>query len=232
MQVKFDKYWKSYSLILSMGAALDPRIKIEMLEAAYNDMDPSTSSSKIKELKESLYALYKDYQKRSQTSSLGVSLTPTPQEIVTKSPLEDDYDNDFFELEKSIRGGASDPKTHLDIYLEEPRLNRRANKDLDVLNYWKENQHRFGDLAFMARDILSIPITTVASESAFSIGSRVLTPYRNRLLPKNVQALLCTMNWLRGFAEFKGAIEDLFDENKDVRKKASSSGVDSSTSKT
>ena len=111
---------------------------------------------------------------------------------------------DFFELEKSIGGGASDPKTHLDIYLEKPRLNRRANLNLDVLSYWKENQHRFGDLASMARDILSIPITTVASESAFSVGSRVLTPYRNRLLPKNVQALLCTRNWLRGFAEYKG----------------------------
>ncbi|XP_048637599.1 zinc finger BED domain-containing protein RICESLEEPER 2-like [Brassica napus] len=89
MQVKFDKYWKSYSVILAMGAALDPRIKIEMLEAAYKKLDPSTSSLKIKELKDSLSALYKDYQKRSQTSSSGVSLTPTPQEIVTESPLED-----------------------------------------------------------------------------------------------------------------------------------------------
>uniref|UniRef100_A0A0D3DTH3 HAT C-terminal dimerisation domain-containing protein n=1 Tax=Brassica oleracea var. oleracea TaxID=109376 RepID=A0A0D3DTH3_BRAOL len=222
---------KSYSVILAMGAALDPRIKIEMLQAAYKKLDPSTSSLKIKELKDSLSALYKDYQKRSQTSSSGVSLTPTPQEIVTESPLEDDYDNDFFELEKSIGGGVGNPKTHLDIYLEEPRLNRRANLDLDVLSYWKENQHRFGDLASMARDILSIPITTVASESAFSIGSRVLTPYQNHLLPKNVQALLCTRNWLRGFAEYTGAIEDLFDENEDVGKKASNYGVESSASK-
>ena len=60
MQVKFDKYWENYSVILAMGEALDSRIKIEMLEVAYKELDPSTSGSKIEELKKSLYALYKD----------------------------------------------------------------------------------------------------------------------------------------------------------------------------
>ncbi|CDY07830.1 BnaC03g47920D [Brassica napus] len=145
----------------------------------------------------------------TRSSSSGASSVPNPQDLVTESPLEDDLDNDLFELERSLGSDMGNTKTHLDVYLEEKRLDRKSFPDLDVLSYWRENQSRFGDLATMARDILSIPITTVASESAFSIGGRVLTPYRNRLLPKNVQALLCSRNWLREFAEYEGKFHNL-----------------------
>ena len=67
------------------------------------------------------------------------------------------------------------------------------------MGYWRDRSNKFDDLAKMACDVLSIPITTIASESAFSIESRVLSKYRSSMLDETVQALICTRDWLLGF---------------------------------
>uniref|UniRef100_A0A9I9EDG1 HAT C-terminal dimerisation domain-containing protein n=1 Tax=Cucumis melo TaxID=3656 RepID=A0A9I9EDG1_CUCME len=43
---------------------------------------------------------------------------------------------------------------------------------LDLLTWWKVNASRFKIISQVARDIYSIPISTVPSESAFSTGGR------------------------------------------------------------
>ena len=55
-----------------------------------------------------------------------------------------------------------------------------------MLGYWRDRSNIFDDLVRMACDLLNIPITTVASESAFSIGSRVLSKYRSSILDETI----------------------------------------------
>ncbi|KAI3737089.1 hypothetical protein L2E82_27084 [Cichorium intybus] len=49
----------------------------------------------------------------------------------------------------------------------------------------------------MAKDILAIQVSTVASESAFSTCGRILDEYRTNLATPIVEALICTQDWIR-----------------------------------
>ncbi|GAU25736.1 hypothetical protein TSUD_216670 [Trifolium subterraneum] len=69
--------------------------------------------------------------------------------------------------------------------------------DLDVLIWWKDNCTRYSVLARISREVLAIPVSTVASESAFSTGGRVLDAYRSSLSSTTVEALICTQDWVK-----------------------------------
>ncbi|KAG8650724.1 hypothetical protein MANES_07G065770v8 [Manihot esculenta] len=78
-------------------------------------------------------------------------------------------------------------KFELDVYLEESVHIYQDDSNFDALEWWKMNNMKFRILSKMARDILSIPITTVASESAFSAGGRIIDPHKASLGAKTVQ---------------------------------------------
>jgi hypothetical protein len=62
-------------------------------------------------------------------------------------------------------------KSQLDIYLDETGLDFHSYEDMDVLQWWKNNNDRFPELSRLACDLLSVPITTVASNSEYCTGS-------------------------------------------------------------
>ena len=140
-----------------------------------------------------LFKLYFDYDLNYVTmnDSLGDG-NENANDSETMDELDEMADFESFPS-RSQRAETSD-KSELRLYLEEPELPRKAN--IDVLQYWKENQARYPRLALMARDLLSVQITTVASESSFSIGGRILSKYRSSLSPSSAEALLCTRDWL------------------------------------
>ena len=93
----------------------------------------------------------------------------------------------------------NDQKTQLELYLDEARyIDSRGSATLDILLFWKGNEFRYSEVAAIARDILSIPISTVTSEFTFSTGRRVIDQYRSSLKLDIVEALVCTKDWLYG----------------------------------
>ncbi|XP_056682441.1 zinc finger BED domain-containing protein RICESLEEPER 2 [Spinacia oleracea] len=118
----------------------------------------------------------------------------------------------FMEEFDSFSGGefTGIPKSELALYLEEPRVPRANN--LDIIDYWRSCQLRFPVLSVMARDLLSIPISTVASESAFSVGGKILDPVRSSLKSSVVESLICLRDWTYGHqAETVPELEELCD---------------------
>ena len=187
MKVKFNKYWDEYSDILAIAAVLDPRMKFKVLEYCYHSLDPASCKSKMDYIRKKIVKLYGVYKKKSTSAQ-------SSQEAETDA-LPAGYGGFYAFFTQQAGTG----KSALDVYLSEPVLDMLANTKLDVIKYWKENSSRFKELSQMACDVLCIPITTVSSESSFSVGNRVLSKYRSRLLPSNVEALICARNWLRGY---------------------------------
>ncbi|MFS7960908.1 putative HAT dimerization domain, ribonuclease H-like superfamily [Helianthus anomalus] len=52
-------------------------------------------------------------------------------------------------------------------------------------------------VSYFSGKSFTTPVSTVASESAFSTGGRVLDSFRTSLTPRMVEALVCAQDWLR-----------------------------------
>jgi hypothetical protein len=84
----------------------------------------------------------------------------------------------------------------LQRYLED-ELIPVETENFQILDWWKVAGTRYPTLRKVARDIFAIPISTVASESAFSTSGRILSEHRSRLTPDILEALMCSQAWLR-----------------------------------
>uniref|UniRef100_A0A803LLN9 Transposase n=1 Tax=Chenopodium quinoa TaxID=63459 RepID=A0A803LLN9_CHEQI len=135
-------------------------------------------------------------------------LDPRTKMIVVELTLTDLYGGEGDDYEKSIRDRAKRMKgsgryvrSEFERYLNEQLgVEEEAS---DALTWWSRNGHRYPILSRMARDILAIPLSTVASEFAFSAGGRHLDPFRGSLTPK----------FFSMFIEFQGMT---LDEDDDV----------------
>ncbi|CAN1294789.1 Zinc finger BED domain-containing protein RICESLEEPER 2 [Linum perenne] len=181
MEEKINKYWSEdvanvkVNRLVYIGAILDPRKKMEIIPYSFKLIyDPTQCAELVEMVRSELHALFDlykaEYEKRvnnSQSGSVASSTQTTGAELVK--------------------------------YLAEAREVSSSDKKqrFDVLAYWKASAIRFPILSEMARDVLAVPVSSVASESAFITGGRVLSNFRSSLTPAIVEALICAEDWLR-----------------------------------
>ncbi|XP_020593499.1 zinc finger BED domain-containing protein RICESLEEPER 3-like [Phalaenopsis equestris] len=192
MQIKFNKYWGECNLLMSIAAILDPRLKLKFISYTFPKIYAHDEvEQNLKTAQDALWEIYADYVVECNVSNERFS------SAIDSASSSSHFDAMFGFQDFVVASGSVEPsKPDLQVYLEEG-LFVGSNENFDVLDWWKMNTLKYPQLSIMARDILSIPITTVASESAFSAGGRVLDDYRSSLSTKTVNALICASSWIR-----------------------------------
>ena len=67
-------------------------------------------------------------------------------------------------------GANGDDMNELEKYMADPPL--RLGGQFDILPWWKNQSDEFSVIANIARDLLVVQVSTIASELAFSDGGR------------------------------------------------------------
>ncbi|XP_027171785.1 zinc finger BED domain-containing protein RICESLEEPER 2-like [Coffea eugenioides] len=216
MSAKFDKYWRESNVLLSLGAILDPRYKMFLINHAFPVIYGEDAAPRfMAEIRDILYEFYNEYidchivshseQQQRQVvkrrQNEGSSFSSKKASKMTGPAILTGKEK--FHMHVSEIDRAPSEKSDLVVYLEESRYACDANANLDVLAWWKGERLRFPILSRMIVDILSVPITTVPSESTFNAGGRVIDDQRASMSVETVQMLLCGNDWIRSLHDLK-----------------------------
>ncbi|XP_075091792.1 zinc finger BED domain-containing protein RICESLEEPER 1-like [Nicotiana tabacum] len=163
MKENFDKYWSvlgKMNKIIFISCILDPRYKLESVGYALLKMFGENPGATIQaKVKKCITSLFNEYLK---SSSKGVALASSSSFSSLDTSTSGLSGSQKY---KTVSGGV-DARTELDKYFGEETED--DTKEFDVLRRWKMNSARFPILVDLARDVLAVPVSSVASECAFS----------------------------------------------------------------
>ncbi|KAL0559428.1 hypothetical protein IC582_004038 [Cucumis melo] len=199
---KFEKYWSVIHGVLAITTVLDPRFKMRLIEFYFPQIYGSHYTIEIKRVRELCCDLMTFYSSKSSTKEEPQRSTSTSYLTLKRDgssskislPNKKDRHLKFEEFVSNVENDVNNVKSKLDRYLDESLLPR--TKDFNILQWWKLNGVKYNVLYEIAKDVLAVPITTVASESAFSIGGRHVGPHRSQIHENLLEALMCTQDWL------------------------------------
>jgi hypothetical protein len=84
--------------------------------------------------------------------------------------------------------------SELSSYLDSDIVSQ-FNEDFNILSWWHEHKLTYPILSLLAKDVMTIPASTIYSESTFSLVGRVTEERSHRLTSDMVEILSCIKDW-------------------------------------
>lgn len=186
--------------MFSCAAALNPLLNVEGVENLidevninltlninYDDADDPVSASNFTNFFTQCYNYYNNlYGSR-------------PREEIAQPKTKDSLKNKILDLASRKKARTSSSLDELGLYTKTQFSDFMSSEEIenfDILNWWKGKANTYPVLAYMARDLLTVQASTVASESAFSLSGRVLNERRSRLNEESLEVCICYKDYL------------------------------------
>ena len=182
-----------------MVIVLDPRFKLKYMRFCfgrlYNVEEAKNFTIKVKD---TLLRFFENYMNVDKDVEVVHSVGTSINEDVNIDLMVVDYilDDLASQFKKHLKQeGGVERKNEVERYLGDNYEDPNDFK-LDIFSSYRRNAKKYKILYKVAQHMLAIPVSTVVSKVAFSIGGPILDPFRSSLSPSIVQALVCCQNWL------------------------------------
>jgi hypothetical protein len=85
---------------------------------------------------------------------------------------------------------------------------KQLNDDFNILNWWHEHKLTYPVISIMDKDILTVPASTISSESTFSMTGMIIEEWQRSLRLEMVEMLTCIKDWEAAAARKQQLVED------------------------
>jgi hypothetical protein len=225
MKDKFAKYWNRIPILYSFAFVLDPRAKMRGYHKALTLISNLTSTdyaNYYESVHAQLTVVFTNYDSRFGGQNLHRKHAPLAGAGKKRKVWGKIYGSDAV-------GWVSDPSstpepytphssTSTSSFLFESQSELLSYLDIDpvseydddfnILGWWHDHRWAYPVLSILAKDVMTVPVLTISSESTFSLVGRVIEERRRSLTSDMVEMISCLKDWELGAARQQHEVEN------------------------
>uniref|UniRef100_A0A3Q7I3R1 HAT C-terminal dimerisation domain-containing protein n=1 Tax=Solanum lycopersicum TaxID=4081 RepID=A0A3Q7I3R1_SOLLC len=177
--------WNSTYLMLDTAEKFEKAFeRFDLYDELLGEETGNVVNTKVEAYLRDLFAIYvSKYGKGSKSQPSSSDSSDSSGSGISQNMSKNSLRTKLHMKKQKNDSGSLGVKSELDKYLLEDQ--EPESEDFDILSWRKVNSPRFPVLSQLARDVLAISMSSVASECAFSTGGRILDPFRSSLTPKS-----------------------------------------------